>query len=69
MKTFKKGMIDSAILDRLIDTEIDLLKVLCHPNIVAFHELFVEPGSRCMVMEYCSGGDLASRLELARTSG
>jgi serine/threonine protein kinase len=69
VKAFKNGMIDGVILNKLIDTEIDLLKALCHPNIVAFHELFVGPASRCMVMEYCSGGDLSSRLEIARTSG
>ena len=37
---------------------MQLLKVLQHPNIVSCHESFVEGTTLCIVMDYCSGGDL-----------
>jgi serine/threonine protein kinase len=36
LKTFKTAMDDKAMLSKLIDTEIELLKHLSHPNIVSF---------------------------------
>lgn len=69
-KSFKLAMDDKAVLTKLIDTEIDLLKHLCHPNIVSFIELLRDgDGQQRVVMEYCAGGDLATRLSTARTSG
>jgi serine/threonine protein kinase len=63
-------MDDKAVLTKLIDTEIDLLKHLSHPNIVSFHELLKDgDGQQRVIMEYCAGGDLATRLSTARTSG
>jgi serine/threonine protein kinase len=41
-KSFKLAMDDKDVLTKLIDTEIDLLKDLSHPNIVSFHELLKE---------------------------
>jgi serine/threonine protein kinase len=63
-------MDDKAVLANLIDTEIDLLKHLSHPNIVSFRELLKDgDGHQRVIMEYCAGGDLATRLSTARTSG
>jgi serine/threonine protein kinase len=69
-KSFKLAMDDKAVLTKLIDTEIDLLKHLSHPDIVSFHELLKDgDGQQRVIMEYCAGGDLATRLSTARTSG
>jgi serine/threonine protein kinase len=70
-KTFKTAMDDKTTLSKLIDTEIELLKHLSHPNIVSFHELLVDDGDseQRVIMEYCAGGDLSSLLNKARTSG
>jgi serine/threonine protein kinase len=70
LKTFKAAMDDQVMLSKLIDTEIELLKHLSHPNIVSFHELLDDgDGQQRVIMEYCSGGDLSVLLNRARTSG
>ena len=63
-------MDDKAVLNKLIDTEIDLLKHLSHPNIVSFYELLKDgDGQQRVIMEYCAAGDLATMLSTTRTSG
>jgi serine/threonine protein kinase len=37
---------------------MQLLKALSHPNIVGCRESFVHGGSLCIIMDYCSQGDL-----------
>jgi serine/threonine protein kinase len=64
LKTFKAAMDDKAMLSKLINTEIELLKHLSHSNIVSFHD-----GQQRVIMEYCAGGDLSVLLNRARTSG
>jgi NIMA (never in mitosis gene a)-related kinase len=41
-----------------------LMQRLSHPNIVAFRDSFFVDGkdSLCIVMTYCDGGDLSSRI-------
>lgn len=48
--------------------ELMLLKRLNHPNIVGFKDSFLARGGAylCIVMSYCDGGDLASRLSAAK---
>ena len=43
--------------------EVDLLQSLNHPNIVAFQESFSTRNTIYLIMEYCSGGDLAQYLK------
>ncbi|TNN47632.1 Serine/threonine-protein kinase Nek3 [Liparis tanakae] len=43
--------------------EAILLSRMKHPNIVAFREAFEADDSLCIVMEYCSGGDLLQRIQ------
>lgn len=70
LKTFKTAMDDKAMLSKLIDTEIELLKHLSHPNIVSFHEILDDgDGQQRVIMEYCAGRDLSVLLNRARTSG
>lgn len=39
---------------------------LHHPNIVSCYESFIANGKLCIVMDYCSGGDLYTRLQKQR---
>ena len=44
--------------------EAKILEVMKHPNITSFKEVYkTKKGQLCIVMEYCDGGDLASRIE------
>ena len=48
--------------------EVDLLRRLCHPNIVRYHDSFMakKGASLCISMEYCDGGDLADQIKNAK---
>ena len=39
---------------------VQLLRALKHPNIVSYHESFLTYGSLCIVMDYCSAGDMGA---------
>lgn len=49
-------------IDKNVEREIINHKTLCHPNIVAFKEVFVTPESLGIVMEYAAGGELFDRI-------
>jgi len=49
--------------------ESQVLSSLKHPNIVKYRTNFLAEGWLCIVMDYCEGGDLSSRIKKARTSG
>uniref|UniRef100_A0A8D2ZMS2 Protein kinase domain-containing protein n=1 Tax=Scophthalmus maximus TaxID=52904 RepID=A0A8D2ZMS2_SCOMX len=48
--------------------EAVLLSGMKHPNIVAFREAFEADDLLCIVMEYCSGGDLLQRIRQQKTA-
>ncbi|XP_024132490.1 serine/threonine-protein kinase Nek3 isoform X1 [Oryzias melastigma] len=48
--------------------EAILLSRMKHPNIVAFRESFELNDLLCIVMEYCSGGDLLQRIQQQKTT-
>ncbi|XP_068581035.1 serine/threonine-protein kinase Nek3 [Cebidichthys violaceus] len=48
--------------------EAILLSRMKHPNIVAFREAFEADDLLCIVMEYCSGGDLLQRIRQQKTT-
>ncbi|KAG8001892.1 Serine/threonine-protein kinase Nek3 [Nibea albiflora] len=48
--------------------EAVLLSRMKHPNIVAFREAFEADDLLCIVMEYCSGGDLLQRIRQQKTA-
>lgn len=58
----------------LLDTEVELLKSLVHPNIMEFHAVYWEEAAQhsataskvYIVCEFCEGGDLGSRIALHR---
>lgn len=43
-------------------TEIQILSSLDHPNICRYYETYESPNYIYLVMEYCAGGDLFSKL-------
>uniref|UniRef100_A0A3Q3LSR2 NIMA related kinase 3 n=1 Tax=Mastacembelus armatus TaxID=205130 RepID=A0A3Q3LSR2_9TELE len=48
--------------------EAILLSRMKHSNIVAFREAFEADDLLCIVMEYCSGGDLLQRIQQQKTT-
>uniref|UniRef100_A0A667Y299 non-specific serine/threonine protein kinase n=1 Tax=Myripristis murdjan TaxID=586833 RepID=A0A667Y299_9TELE len=48
--------------------EAILLSRMKHPNIVAFREAFEADCLLCIVMEFCSGGDLLQRIRRQKTT-
>lgn len=53
--------------------EVKILKSLDHPHIVKFVDCFIDMKGPvkvlCILMEYCSGGDLDSHLKLQEKKG
>ncbi len=47
----------------LIKTEIDILKICHHKNIIKLYDIFENENFFYIIMEYCPGGDLFSYLE------
>eukprot|EP00117_Sycon_ciliatum_P044713 scpid53921/ scgid32216/ Serine/threonine-protein kinase Nek7; Never in mitosis A-related kinase 7 len=43
--------------------EIDLLKKLCHPNVIQYHASFVESNELIIVLELCDAGDLSKLIK------
>jgi serine/threonine protein kinase len=47
----------------LVRTEIEILKICQHPNIIQLYDVFENLDYFYIIMEYCNGGDLFSYLE------
>jgi tRNA A-37 threonylcarbamoyl transferase component Bud32 len=47
----------------LVRTEIEILKICQHPNIIQLYDVFENVNYFYIIMEYCEGGDLFSYLE------
>jgi Ca2+-binding EF-hand superfamily protein len=62
IKIMKKSTMDSSDLE-LVRTEIEILKICQHPNIIRLYNVFENAEYMYIIMEYCSGGDLFSYLE------
>ena len=54
----KQKMSDSDKIS--LETEIEILKQIDHPNIVKLFEVYEEKEHWCLVMELMEGGDLLS---------
>lgn len=61
LKTILKASMENQ--HHLMIQELEILKAIDHPNIVKFYETYQDEENFYIVMEYCSGGDLLSRLE------
>lgn len=48
--------------------EVELLRRMCHPNIVGYTNSFLYKNCLCIIMEYCDAGDLGDRVNEAKAS-
>ena len=62
IKIMAKKNMSTADLE-LAKTEIDILKICNHPNIIKLYDVFDTPEYIYIIMEYCSGKDLFSYIE------
>ncbi|CAM9346998.1 unnamed protein product, partial [Laminaria digitata] len=46
--------------------EVELLRRMCHPNIVGYTNSFLYKNCLCIIMEYCDAGDLGDRVNEAK---
>lgn len=61
MKIFKKKKMNDE--DKVaVETEIEILKQIDHPNIVKLHEVYEDDDYWCLVIELMQGGDLLEYL-------
>lgn len=49
-----------------LNTEVSLLARMSHPNIVTYHESFLDKDVLCIVTDYADSGDLLQRVKEAR---
>lgn len=50
-----------------LNTEVSILAHLSHPNIVTYHESFLDNDCLCIVTDYADSGDLLQRIKEFRT--
>ena len=62
IKIINKKLV-SAIDVQQVKTEIDILKIAKHPNIIQLYDVFENENYIYIIMEYCAGGDLFSYIE------
>jgi len=62
IKIMNKKKMDSSDIE-LMRTEIEILKICQHPNIIRLYDIFENIDYIYIIMEYCQGGDLFSYLE------
>ena len=62
IKIMNKKNMDTSDLE-LVRTEIEILKICQHPNIIRLYDVFENPDYIYIIMEYCKGGDLFGYLE------
>ena len=51
---------------RLLEEELAILKEVDHPNIIKFHQTYIDHRYVHIVMEYCNGGELFDRIVAAQ---
>lgn len=49
--------------------EVTVMQRMAHPNIVGYIDSVTYKDRFCIMMEYCDGGDLSSRLDQAKVRG
>ena len=62
IKIMNKKKMDTSDI-QLMRTEIEILKICQHPNIIRLYDIFENIDYIYIIMEYCPGGDLFSYLE------
>ena len=56
---------------QMLVSEVNLLRELKHPHIVRYHDRIIDRAHTTLyiIMEYCQGGDLASKISSMRREG
>ena len=67
MKVMKKGCTDSNSLRQMYVSETQLLRKICHPNVIRLYDYFETPETYNIVLEFCEGGTLAQLLQKEKT--
>ena len=49
--------------DRLIETQVKILKTIDHPSILKLHEFYEDSCNYFLIMEHIKGGDLYTKME------
>ena len=62
IKIINKNFLEGVDLEQ-IKSEIDILKIAKHPNIIKLYEVYENEKYIYIIMEYCLGGDLFSYIE------
>ena len=62
IKIINKKLVTSIDVQQ-VKTEIDILKIAKHPNIIQLYDVFENENYIYIIMEYCAGGDLFSYIE------
>ena len=65
VKTIHKKSIRSEEERQMVFTEVSILKVLDHPNIIRLHEFYQDQKNYYIITEFCSGGELFDRIVTA----
>jgi len=65
IKIMKKKDMNNEDLE-LVKTEVEILKICQHPQIIQLYDIFENLDYIYIIMEHCSGGDLFSYLEKRR---
>eukprot|EP00743_Colponemidia_sp_Colp-15_P002605 GILK01002822.1.p1 GENE.GILK01002822.1~~GILK01002822.1.p1 ORF type:complete len:897 (-),score=171.16 GILK01002822.1:188-2878(-) len=68
MKVIDISRMDKKQRDESLN-EVRVLSAMRHPYIVTYRESFQDKGSLCIVMDFCEGGDLYSRITKKKQSG
>ena len=62
VKIINKQLVDDIDVQQ-VKSEIDILKIAKHPNIIKLYDIFENEHFIFIIMEYCQGGDLFSYIE------
>lgn len=62
LKVISKQQLKNNYNEKEIENEIEVLKNVCHPNIIKLYEVYNDPESYYLLNEYCSEGELAKYL-------
>ncbi len=52
--------------EKELENEINILKLVDHPNIIKLHEVFIDNSFVYLIEDYCKGGDLFDYIKLQR---
>eukprot|EP00730_Choanoeca_flexa_P017987 TRINITY_DN8719_c0_g1_i2.p1 TRINITY_DN8719_c0_g1~~TRINITY_DN8719_c0_g1_i2.p1 ORF type:complete len:613 (+),score=101.00 TRINITY_DN8719_c0_g1_i2:960-2798(+) len=63
IKRISRTRLKKPSAQRLLDSEIAIMKKLRHPNVVILLDVLETSDEICLVMEYCDGGDLAEYIK------